>query len=179
MRYNASTKRIYSLKAVRAGVEATCTNLTQPTEMSGGLGWYELYQANLSRPGGIPSGHFCLTGREPGGDAQTKEVGMDTHASSAIPRKNVVAAIAALRKDWQEAAGDDSLVITLGSVGCILADLSTLFGFTQEERRTALGSKLVQELEQAGILAARVDKAGDAFEWVHESWAVSEQVLQN
>ena len=104
---------------------------------------------------------------------------MDTQASSAIPRKNVVVAVAALRNDWQEAAGDDSLVATQGSVGCILADLTLLFGLTQEEQQAALGSKLVQELEQAGILAAREDNTSETPEWVPETWVLSEQVLEN
>ena len=104
---------------------------------------------------------------------------MDAHASSAIPRKNVVAVIAAMRKDWQDAAGEASLAITLGSVGCILADLSTLLGFTQEEQQAALGSSLVKELQQAGILAAHEEATSETPEWVPERWVLSEQVLQN
>lgn len=93
------------------------------------------------------------------------------NAFSSIPRNKIVDALGRLRKDWQEAAGADSLVITLGSVGCILADLTILLELTREERQMALSAKLIQELEQAGVLAADEDIA---IEWVPENWVLAE-----
>ena len=67
-RFGASHRLIYALqygqynisphKTVRAGVGITYTNLTQPTELGGELGWYGLYQPSNALVGHIRA--FCV-----------------------------------------------------------------------------------------------------------------------
>ena len=164
-------------KTVRTDVETIYTHLTQPTGLGGGLGWYELYQACHLRPGGIPSGHLRLTGREPGGDAPHKEVDMNT-TSSSLPLDVVVSAIAVVRREWELEAGNESLISIRASVGLLLADIVIGLGLKQEEQQAALGSELFGELEIAGVLTAEHDAPAlsDASdEWVPEVWVLAEQ----
>jgi hypothetical protein len=51
MRYNTSNRRSLPIKTVRASVDSTYTNLTQPTGIGGGLGWYVLYQPSCALVG--------------------------------------------------------------------------------------------------------------------------------
>ena len=145
--------------------------------MSGGLGWYELYQACHLLPGGIPSGRLRLTGREPGGDALHKEVDMNM-TSSSLPLDVVVSAIAVVRREWELEANNESLISIRASVGLLLADIVIGLGLKQEEQQAALGPELFGELEIAGVLTAEHDAPAlpDASdEWVPEVWVLSEQ----
>ena len=60
MRYNASNGEIFPKKAVRADVRTIYTHLTQPTEWTADRAGIDYTKPVTSRPGGIPSGRFCL-----------------------------------------------------------------------------------------------------------------------
>jgi len=62
------TKRFLPLKAARAGVESTHTNLTQPTGTSGELGWLRFYhKPDPNALGGTHQGVLrCRAGLQPG-----------------------------------------------------------------------------------------------------------------
>ena len=62
-----NTKRFSPHKAARAGVLSTYTNLTQPTELGGELGWLRFYhKPDPNALGGIHQGVLrCRAGLQP------------------------------------------------------------------------------------------------------------------
>ena len=60
MRYNAPNGEEFPNKTVRAGARNIYTNLTQPTELAADWAGIDYTNPLLLRPGGIPSGRFCL-----------------------------------------------------------------------------------------------------------------------
>ncbi len=64
-----------------------------------------------------------------------------------IPQPQVVYALASLRREWQSAAGDTSLLTIRGSVGLILADLVRDLGLPAETQIEILGADLFMEVQ--------------------------------
>lgn len=62
-------------------------------------------------------------------------------------QSNFIGAIANLRKEWQTAAGDTSLLSTPGSVGLILADLVKGLDLSTDVQIEILGADLFQEVQ--------------------------------
>jgi len=71
--------------------------------------------------------------------------------TESITRPHMVNTIARIREEWEQAADGNSLVFANASVGMLLADLSMAIGLTIDEQVQALGSKLVNELQDALI----------------------------
>ena len=67
--------------------------------------------------------------------------------SSDIPRELVVTALTQLRRDWQMAAGQKSLIKVKGNVGLILSDFATTLGLDTIERFRVLGDELTRDVE--------------------------------
>jgi len=65
-----------------------------------------------------------------------------------IPQPQVVHALANLRREWQSAAGETSLLTIRGSVGLILADLVRELGMPAETQIEILGADLFQEVQE-------------------------------
>jgi hypothetical protein len=65
-----------------------------------------------------------------------------------IPQPQVVHALANLRREWQSAAGESSLLTIRGSVGLILADLVRELGMPAETQIEILGADLFQEVQE-------------------------------
>ncbi len=64
-----------------------------------------------------------------------------------VPRFALVRALARVRAEWEEAAGEDSLIEMQGSVGLLLADIARALGLSPVEQIEALGSEMVEELQ--------------------------------
>jgi hypothetical protein len=64
-----------------------------------------------------------------------------------IERDQVVAGIADIRAQWEDATGCD-LVAAKGSVGLILGDVVKAIGLLPEDQTRALGEKLFATLSQ-------------------------------
>ena len=60
---------------------------------------------------------------------------------------HLVGALANLRKEWQTAAGNASLLSIRGSVGLILADLVNGLGLPTDIQIEILGADLFQEIQ--------------------------------
>jgi|APIni6443716594_1056825.scaffolds.fasta_scaffold1535803_1 hypothetical protein len=60
---------------------------------------------------------------------------------------NFIGALANLRKEWQSAAGDTSLLSIPGSVGLILVDLLNGLGMSTDVQIEILGAELFQEVQ--------------------------------
>ena len=63
-----------------------------------------------------------------------------------IDRDEAIAGIAQIRQEWEDLAGDQSLIQVNGSVGLMLADIVQALGLTTEEQTQALGPDLAQEI---------------------------------
>jgi hypothetical protein len=59
----------------------------------------------------------------------------------------IVATLARIRKEWQEATGSSSLLDVEGSIGMLLADVINGIGLAVEEQVQVLGRDLFQELQ--------------------------------
>lgn len=64
MRYNALNGVLFPNKTVRAGAGTSYTNLTQPTDTAADWAGIDYTKPDFLRPGGIPSGRFCLADRD-------------------------------------------------------------------------------------------------------------------
>lgn len=64
-----------------------------------------------------------------------------------IPRPVLVRALAEVRAEWEETAGENSLIDVQGSVGLLLADISRALGLTPLEQIEALGRETVEDLQ--------------------------------
>jgi hypothetical protein len=60
MRYNDPNGELFPNKTVRTDVSSIYTHLTQPTEWTADWAGINYTNPLLLRPGGIPSGRFCL-----------------------------------------------------------------------------------------------------------------------
>jgi|WetSurMetagenome_2_1015567.scaffolds.fasta_scaffold10698_2 hypothetical protein len=56
-----------------------------------------------------------------------------------------VAALATIRKEWEQAAEGESLVQIQASVGLLLLDVTARLGLNQEEQKSVLGTRLCRE----------------------------------
>ena len=63
-----------------------------------------------------------------------------------LARPLMVKAIARIREDWEQE--DESLVDIEASVGMMLADVVEALGFSEEERISALGPSLYNDIQQ-------------------------------
>jgi len=59
-----------------------------------------------------------------------------------------VSALAKLREEWQQAAGDASLLEIEANVGLMLADLVNSLGLSVHEQSLALGPDLFKEVQE-------------------------------
>ena len=64
-----------------------------------------------------------------------------------VSRPQLVRALARVRLEWQEAAGENSLIEMDGSVGLLLAAIARSMGLTPLEQLEALGRDMVEELQ--------------------------------
>ena len=58
-----------------------------------------------------------------------------------------LAVLANFRQEWQQAAGDKSLLEIEGSIGMVLADLVNAFGLSRHEQLVVLGPELLEEMQ--------------------------------
>ena len=66
---------------------------------------------------------------------------------AALPgQAQIIESLSALRKDWETAAGKNSLVDVTASVGLLLHDIATKLDLSSEERLQVLGKRLDREL---------------------------------
>jgi len=65
-----------------------------------------------------------------------------------IPRTNVVMALSNLRKEWQQAAGGQSLMQLHANVGLLLADVAMSLGLSTLEQVQIFGAELAYELQE-------------------------------
>ena len=145
MRYNDTINRVSAQKAARAGARNACTNLTQPTGIGGVLDWRGFYHTPAPiASGGSHQGHSDSGSRSRGGVPQQ---GANMETQTAIPRTNVVSALANLRQEWQDAA-DRSLMSVHGNVALLLADVTMSIGLDTIEQMQVMGADLTQELDK-------------------------------
>jgi hypothetical protein len=64
------------------------------------------------------------------------------------PQNPVIGPLANLRKEWQAAAGNSSLLHTEGNVGLILADLVKGLDLSADLQAEILGDDLYRELQE-------------------------------
>jgi hypothetical protein len=83
-------------------------------------------------------------------------------ATALYTRREVIGALAGIRKDWQETGAD--LIEARGSVGLILADLARSLALDPKEQRAVFGGKSFKQLQQAGI----IDGSEHAEDWQPE-----------
>ena len=134
-------------KTVRA-VRQHYTNLTQPTDCGGGLGWSRFYHKPArSCPGGIPSGLSDSVRRRQVRESHQGDDMITNAHSQIIPRSYVVDALARLRQEWQEAANGVSLVEINANVGLLLADVAASIGLSTVEQAQVFGGELAHEIE--------------------------------
>jgi len=62
-------------------------------------------------------------------------------------RTRVILALAELRKEWQQAVNDGSLLKVETPVGLLLADIADRLELTSQERHAFLGGKLINEVD--------------------------------
>ncbi len=144
--YNYALESAY--KAVRTGVDGTCTHLTHHWLWQWGAGMILSRHAYLSAPlvGFITWGFLISRSRSASQDASNVGGAMDAHPTF-IPRSDVINALTKLRQEFEEAADDESLVDVEANVGLLLADLAVAIGLTPAEQAQALGAELVNELQ--------------------------------
>ena len=106
------------LKTARVSATNTDTSLTQPTELAAG-GLMILYQPLLFAPWWDSIGAFSFPGREANGSPQ--EATMLT--SETIERSKAVEGLAAISREWEDAADGKPLELVYGSVGLLLDDV--------------------------------------------------------
>lgn len=70
------------------------------------------------------------------------------HTTHPTPRVQVIATLSSFRRQWQEAAGTQSLIEVEGNVGLILADLVNSFGLLPHEQSAVLGTELFEEMQE-------------------------------
>jgi len=63
-------------------------------------------------------------------------------------RPHIVQALCGIRSEWEEAADGASLARVDGSVGMLLADITSAIGLTSEEQVQVLGTSLASELQE-------------------------------
>ncbi len=60
----------------------------------------------------------------------------------------IVATLARIRREWQEATGSFSLIDVEGSIGMLLADVINGIGLETNEQVQVLGTDLFQEMQE-------------------------------
>ena len=70
----------------------------------------------------------------------------ETPAAALPGQTQIIESLSALRKDWETAAGKNSLVDVTASVGLLLHDIATKLDLSPEERLQVLGKRLDREL---------------------------------
>jgi hypothetical protein len=143
-----ATTRFSPLKTARAGVDSTYTNLTQPTGIGGGLGWYALYTMPHA-PWWDSIGAFCVcrAGLQSVCPSDIGGTMLTTTQPQILTSTNVVEALARFRREWEQAAEGESLVDIQGSVGLMLADLVIALALRPSVQVQVLGSELYEELQ--------------------------------
>ncbi len=67
--------------------------------------------------------------------------------ATALPgQTQILDSLSTLRKDWETAAGENSLMDVTASVGLLLHDIVTKLDLSPEERLLVLGKRLEQEI---------------------------------
>ena len=67
--------------------------------------------------------------------------------SPSAQRFHLVSALTHIRKEWQEAAGNSSLIEVEGNMGMLLADLINGIGLRTDEQIQVLGSDLFRDMQ--------------------------------
>jgi len=67
------------------------------------------------------------------------------------PNTQVVATLAALRQEWQQAADGASLLEMEANVGLMLADLVNSLGLSTHEQSMVLGQELFDEIQELSV----------------------------
>ena len=62
-------------------------------------------------------------------------------------RLQIVGALMLIRQEWQEAAGNSSLIEVEGNMGMLLADLINGLGLRTDEQVQVLGNELFQDMK--------------------------------
>ena len=70
----------------------------------------------------------------------------ETPAAVLPGQAQIIESLSALRKDWETAAGKNSLVDVTASVGLLLHDIATKLDLSPEERLRVLGKQLDREI---------------------------------
>jgi len=152
MRYNALNGEYLPQKASACSAVNTTRRLTQPTEWTEDWAGMDFIIPDLSRPGGIPIGAFCVC--RAGLRAECPSYIGGTMLTITQPHimtvSNMLEVLAGFRQEWEQVAEGESLVEVKASVGLMLFDLATAFGLRTSEQVQVLGSALYEELQ--GIL---------------------------
>ena len=69
-----------------------------------------------------------------------------TPAADLPGQAQIIESLSALRKDWETAAGKNSLVDVTASVGLLLHDIVAKLDLSPEERLRVLGKRLDREI---------------------------------
>ena len=67
--------------------------------------------------------------------------------SPSAQRFQLVRALTHIRKEWQEAAGNSSLIEVEGNMGMLLADLINGIGLRTDEQIQVLGADLFRDMQ--------------------------------
>lgn len=67
------------------------------------------------------------------------------------PKTQIIATLATLRQEWQQAANGASLLELEANVGLMLADLVNSFGLSSLEQTEVLGPDLFKEVQELSI----------------------------
>lgn len=70
----------------------------------------------------------------------------ETPAAALPGQAQIIESLSALRKDWETAAGKNSLVDVTASVGLLLHDIATKLDLSPKERLQVLGKRLDREI---------------------------------
>lgn len=62
-------------------------------------------------------------------------------------RLQIVGALMLIRQEWQDAAGNSSLIEVEGNLGMLLADLINGLGLRTDEQVQVLGNELFQDMK--------------------------------
>ena len=149
-----STNQLPPHTMIACSADDTTRNLTQPTELGGGLGWNRLYQPVFLRPGGIHTWAFLVwqagsrRERPQGGIkmlTQTQLVPVDAIQLAIVPRKQVVETLKTFRKEWEATVSEQSLLDTYAPVALFLVDMVNGLNLSRSEAMDILGFSLWAE----------------------------------
>jgi hypothetical protein len=160
IRYNARNGHPMPNKTVRTGVSSTYTHLTQPTELAADWAGMDFIIPDLSRPGGIPIGAFCVCSAGMHSERHPFIGGymLTTEQQKTLTHSCIIDALVRFREEWEQVAEGESLVDIKGSVGLILFDLVIALALIPNEQAMVLGSDLQAELGNSMVHSPSVGR---------------------